>query len=224
MHQQRQTGQQQPSGIPGKKKNCNTWGEYEVPGASATAAMCNGGWYDRDFYHECPVKAECRAETQRKAGRVHLPLTHEPRPMALPRSVPLAGTPNLEARPALAAPRPKTWADQWGTRPSMPATSVPQKPVQAAALVPKGLPTPADVPAPLPYPVAPPKEWPAAMHTPYAGPSGAPSMGVTPTFLPTEDEGIFSRLAKNAAQGAIGAVGWHVFDFARTVDLFGRRH
>lgn len=211
----RQTGPQQPSPIPGKKKNCNEWAVFEAAGSSPTAALCNGGWYDGSFYHECPVRAECVVATRQKAGKTHLPVTHQARPLiGAPRSFTVASTPNLGAQP----PVQKSWADQFRARPPVP-TTVPQVPMRA----PEGLPTPATVPAPLPYPVAPPKEWPAAMTTPYAGPVAPPSVGITPTFLPGEEEDVFSRLLKNIAQGAVGSTGWHIFDYARTVDLFGRR-
>jgi len=73
----------------------------------------------------------------------------------------------------------------------------------------------------VPYPVQPPPYFPYSMQTPYASPTpvGAGG-GITPTFLPKEDEGLFSRLGKNILQGMVGANGWHVYDYARTVDLF----
>lgn len=56
-------------------KNCNTYGEYEGPGESPTAALCNGGWFDGKRWEACPQKDSCRVETrsQSRSGRVTLP-------------------------------------------------------------------------------------------------------------------------------------------------------
>lgn len=58
-----------------------------------------------------------------------------------------------------------------------------------------------------------------ALRTPYVMPN--PTLAVSPTFVPEDDEGIFSRLGKNIAQGMVNATGWHIFDFSRHVDMFG---
>ena len=81
------------------------------------------------------------------------------------------------------------------------------------------------VPYPMyvPTPVQPPQQFPQSMQTPFAAPIPFHAVGVSPTFLPDEDEGIFSRLGKNIGQGMIPSTGWHIYDFARTVDMFGRR-
>ena len=81
---------------------------------------------------------------------------------------------------------------------------------------------PPELIAHLAQPIMPPKDFPEQMQTPYLAPRPVPSMGVTPTFLPGEDESVWSRLGKNVTQGAIGSTGWHLFDFARSVDFFGR--
>jgi hypothetical protein len=66
-------------------------------------------------------------------------------------------------------------------------------------------------------------EWPMAMQTPYAAPMFLHNGGISPTFLPSEEESVFCRLFKNLAQGWIASTGWHIWDYSRTVDLFGRK-
>ena len=71
-----------------------------------------------------------------------------------------------------------------------------------------------------PRPVVPPEDYPKSMQTPFVH-SGYQQMGgMTPTFLPDDEEGVFTRLVKNMGQGAIGSSGWHIFDLARSVDFF----
>lgn len=212
-------------GPTGKQKNCRSWAEFEeprksVPNVPNTANLCNGGWFKGDYYEECAAKFECAQETRAKAeGRRYLPLhqpqTHQERPFG---SQLLATTPNLSDM---------LKQDRW--QPSLPA-SMPKSYVQQTQngqqqrANPGQVPTPFQVPHPLPYPVQPPSDWPKAMQTPYAGP--VPVMGgggITPTFLPVQDEDPFARLIRNVANGLVGSTGWHIFDFSRSVDLFGRR-
>jgi hypothetical protein len=212
--QRTQTGYAVKCAETGKTKNCSSYAEYETPTSSATANLCNGGWYKGEFYNECASKAECMVSTLRKTGgytvdqRRHLPIhTNEAKPFgSRPGSTIVGGTPNL--------------ADHlrgWGTWP----TTIPKADTMMRPGVP--LPSPMQVPAPLPFPVQPPPEWPEAMRTAYAGPTPVQAGGVTPTFLPKDDEPVWSRLGKNIVQGWIGSTGWHTYDYARTVDLFGRR-
>ena len=74
-----------------------------------------------------------------------------------------------------------------------------------------------------PQPVVPPETYPRVMQTPYTVPMPVQPVGsVSPTFLPRSDESVWSRLGKNVAQGWLNSTGWHVFDYTRNVDLFGR--
>lgn len=59
----------------GNDKNCDTYGLYESPGESPTAALCNGGWYDGKKWETCPAKDDCRIQTLGSYGanRVSLP-------------------------------------------------------------------------------------------------------------------------------------------------------
>jgi len=68
--------------------------------------------------------------------------------------------------------------------------------------------------------VTPPADTPPPMSTPYAAPHPAAGM-MTPTFLPMTKEDIVPRLMSNIAQGWVGATGWHLLDYSRSVDMFG---
>jgi hypothetical protein len=197
--------------IPGKSQNCNAFGEYELPGNSPEAAMCNGGAYKGDWYNECPVKFECKTRTLRKHS---LPILNEPKPFGA-RSQIVAQTPNVNdmLRPV------------WEGLPAsltMP-TNIPTKTASPSGGTVRGPVEPHQIPYPHAYPVKPPETYPVAMQTAYAGPQPVMTGGVTPTFLPANNEGIFGRLAKNVAQGMVGSTGWHIFDYARTIDMFGRK-
>lgn len=210
-------------GPTGRKKNCTSWAEYETPQSTTTANMCNGGWFSGDYYNECEAKADCLADTLRKNGgktadgKRYLPTvqgsyTNNEKPFGRPGSQIVGGTTNL--------------ADQlrgWGSwTPSMPST-IPKASVDPLTKPSVSMPTPMQVPIPLPYPVQPPAEWPKAMQTPYAGPTSAMAGGITPTFLPQQGDSIAGRLMRNIIQGWIGSAGWHTFDYARSVDMFGNR-
>lgn len=53
----------------GLAKNCNTWGDYEAPGTSVFAALCNGGVYEHEQWTACPSRNECRKHTYLSRGR-----------------------------------------------------------------------------------------------------------------------------------------------------------
>lgn len=48
-------------------KNCQGWAEYEAPGTSDGAALCNGGWHNgsQKNYRECPSKELCKSDTNK---------------------------------------------------------------------------------------------------------------------------------------------------------------
>lgn len=52
---------------------------------------------------------------------------------------------------------------------------------------------------------------------------GVTAPGISPTWLPEKDEGIFERLSANIGNGFVAALGWHLWSFAQHVDIFGRR-
>ena len=69
--------------------------------------------------------------------------------------------------------------------------------------------------------MTPPEDAPEAMRTKYVAPST--NRHVSPTFIPEEGEGVFSRLGRNIVQGAVNSLGWHVFDYSLHVDMFKKK-
>lgn len=198
-----QTGPQ-VDGETGNKKNCNEWAVWEPPGSSYTALLCNGGGkYKGDWYEKCPSSEDCKIATIRKTGKHMLPVLNDAKPFGAPGSQLVASSPNLTER--LGRP-----FEPWRT--PLP-TTIPQRTDGKLA--------PQQMASHLPFPVTPPADWPASMRTPYVAPTRI--VGITPTFLPADDENIVSRLLKNILQGWVGATGWHIFDFTQAVDLFGNR-
>lgn len=66
----------------GKPMNCTSWGTYEAPGSSQTAALCNGGTLDDTLWAPCPSREECRksrnervlSEARARTMQTHLPV------------------------------------------------------------------------------------------------------------------------------------------------------
>lgn len=225
-----QTGPQEESPIPGRMKNCSSWAKYES-GFTGEAAMCNGGHYDGDYYEPCPVRFHCKSETD---GKKHLPVMNPAQPFGGTRMI--ASTPNTQpSQGGGFGADPYRWRREQESRLAGFPTTMSARPSQVGGAQPARAgaaqqPGPAQaanypsVPYPIyfPQPVSPPPQFPPAMQTSYAAPIPFHAGGVTPTFLPAAGENIWSRLGKNVAQGMIGSTGWHVFDFARSVDFFGR--
>lgn len=226
-----QTGPQEDSPIPGRMKNCQTWAAYET-GNGGTAAMCNGGYYEGDYYEPCPVRFQCKSDTDNKR---HLPVMNPSQPFGGTRII--ASTPNIQQvqnqghrpdHPFFSDPQ--RWRREHEQRMSGLPTSMPGRPPQVGGAQPSRQAQPTQstgfpsVPYPTyyPHPVSPPSQYPPAMQTPYASPIPFHAGGITPTFLPAAGESVWSRLGKNVGQGMIGAFGWQVFDLARNVDFFGR--
>jgi hypothetical protein len=204
-----QTGPQVWCSQTGKMKNCPTgvWADYEE-GQRNGAALCNGGIYSGKTYDPCPSRTECRAATERAAAeeeqRVRLPQYQQPQGTRF-----LAGTPAARQNIPAAQPLRNGYGQSTTLTSARPQTTqyhqqyVPPRP---------------DVLQP---PVQLPEHYPTALRTPFAAPAPVGMGGVSPTFLPNdEDERLFVRLFKNITQGAISSTGWHVFDFSRNVDLF----
>ncbi len=211
----RQTADQ-TRGPTGKMKNCNEWALYESPGASLEANLCHGGWVEGDYYEECPARYDCKRATQKKQAEAEsrsrsLPVLNPAKPFGQRTSTRiLGGTKPFEPY------EPTKWSSYATT-----ATSRPTK--KASSSEPQGHQEMPPVHPMFPAPVIPPESYPKAMQSPFAAPAPFHAGGITPTFLPNEKHGVFSRLAMNIAQGWVGSTGWHVFDFARSVDMFGQR-
>jgi len=220
-----QTAKQEWCRETGRMKNCGTFAEYEG-GNSGEAAMCNGGIYDGDTYDACPSKEPCRQATvqlrpkyasapERNYGTQIVGRTPTAAPDNGWRAASSAATQSWwNGSTTMPAARPPVG----GTPQGRPAGQQPTQPNTANLSYPS-------VPYPMyvPTPVQPPQQFPQSMQTPFAAPIPFHAGGVSPTFLPDEDEGILSRLGKNIGQGMIASTGWHIYDFARTVDMFGRR-
>lgn len=191
-----------------REKNCTQWAMYEE-GSSGTAALCNGGWFDGKWKKECPAKPECRTASI-NAGS-YVPVQNLTRPQATSFSPQIvASTPNLQGPIRAPAPGSSFWnitntlpSAANGQQARQPQTMQAQVQNQARPPQPQlGQPVSQHLQTPfMPY------------HPPQIG-------GVTPTFLPVHGESVFSRLIRNIIQGFFGAMGWHIFDFTRTVDFF----
>lgn len=204
----RQTGNQARStAVPGKMQNCTEFGKYEPPGAGTeTSKLCHGGHYQNETYLPCPVKEECRERLRREKGMVYgstAATATTPARYAAP------GTVTLQPFPTLRPPN-------YSTLP----TRLPQTGEQVKAALNAAVDTAQKVvDAQMPRAVVPPKDAPLGLRTPFA--AQLHYIGeMSPTFLPLDGEDILERLMKNIVQGMISAIGWHVYSYTRTVDLF----
>lgn len=177
----------------GSQMNCNSWGTYEAPGTSETAALCSGGTVDGEMWGPCPSRDACRAAKQqrvlteardRAAQGARLPVYGQPQSTV--RVVGGQGMPNM--------PRPMTTG-------MSPGTTLPQRPVGAPATI-----------------VTPETTNPYLATQRILSPTRAGMH--SPTFLPKKKEGWMLRLGKNMLQGMFNAFGWHMHDFTSNVDLF----
>lgn len=173
--------------------NCNSWGTYESPGTSETAALCNGGTVDGELWATCPSRDACRNAKQVR-------VIQEARDRAAqgnkPTGLPVYGQSTVRVVGGQGMPRPMN-----AGLPNAPTT------------LPQGRPagTPAQIVTPEsknPY-----------LATPRIGAPTRAGMH-SPTFLPKKKEGWLLRLGKNMLQGMFNALGWHMHDYTSNVDLF----
>lgn len=185
----------------GRPTNCSEWGTWVPPiSTKPERALCHGGKYDGHYYDPCPARNECREEAQRRAHRNDRRYL----PMAPAGTRVLAQSPNYRTAQTV---RP---SDRFLARPAESGLAVIRSPTQSHSEAAKVI-------------YRPPPDYPPAAATPYAAPRHPYVGGVSPTFIPEEGESTWARLGKNAVQGMFSAVGWHVFDYANHVDLFGRQ-
>lgn len=179
-------------------KNCTSWGEYEPPHSSSTAALCNGGTYEGRSYRECESKIACMAATP---GYSH-------------RSLPVLGnTPRLMGSTLLGANNfPTTLPRQ--------TTEQQYRPQQQPLVRPPTTPTPHGVGGA--HVIQPPESWPEAARTPYVVQRTVVGE-TTPVYLPESHESVWSRLIKNIIQGMVGALGRHILEMAMNVDFFRKK-
>jgi hypothetical protein len=239
-------------GPTGRPKNCQQWALYEPPDESPEATLCHGGRYQGGNYSPCPSRADCQRATYRRQEEKErpFPTLNAARPfrdrvidepaasppewrLQLPEDYRRNGGvgSRVIGETANASVRPTEWRLRLPAEPPSAAVSLPTRPLTKGAQGYYNSP-PAQTGATqqshysggYPTPVIPPNEFPSAMRTWFAAPTPTPVSvgGITPTFLPVGRRDVFGRLVKNAAQGCVGAIGWHVYDFARNIDLFGQ--
>lgn len=195
-----QQGEQTHCQETGKMKNCGAWAEYEMPHSSETSKLCHGGFYrEKDWprpleYPACPSRAECKQATMMRSvaddGRRRLPILNP-------------GT----------------------SRPLSPAFSIPE---YRSQVLPNTLPTRGAQAThravtdfteyfQAPRPIQPPAEYPASMQTPYVA---ATEGWGAPTFLPQIGESVWERLVKNLVQSIFAVIGFQIYNYMRSIDLF----
>lgn len=196
-----QTGAQQRSPIPGKMQNCTEFGEYEPPSSPLPGkALCQGGFFEGEWYNPCPVREECRANViaKKQATINEMQQKTNERKLVNPFTIPSLRGPGLPTQ----HPQART-AEQVKAGLNA-AVDAAQRTVDAHT----------------PRVVQPAKDAPPGMRTPFA--AVAQTFGeVSPTFLPQEGESIWDRLWKNIVQGLISTIGWHIYNMARVIDFFG---
>lgn len=184
----------------GKMKNCNAWAEYEQPHTSETSKMCHGGFYKQQGwltareYPACPSRAECKQATQvgvADDGRRRLPILNP-------------GSASRPLSPAFSVPEYRTSG--------LPSTL----PARAAQVAQRAVHDIADY-FQAPRPIQPPPEYPASMQTPYVP---ATEGWGAPTFLPRVGESVWERLVKNLVQAVFAVVGFQIYNYMRSIDLF----
>ena len=199
-------GAQVPSPIPGKMKNCSDWAQYEMRGTSSTATLCHGGRFEGKLYQPCPARYECQHATMAKTRSDGQPVRSLPvmNPTGIQQLRPIVSQTPVSQQQAPTF-RPMTF----GGPTTLPASA--PRALQSRAFPGEST---------FPQPIVPPEDYPASMRTPYASATHVYGGGTSPTFLPRDGENVFDRLIKNIVQGALAACGWHIFDYARSVDLF----
>ena len=175
----------------GTQMNCNSWGTYEAPGTSETAALCNGGSVDGELWAPCPSNTRCREVKNRRIVQN----ARDRAALAATRSLPVAGQSAVRVIGNQGMPRSVIGPT------SGPPTTIPQRSAGGPATI-----------------VSPETENPF-LDTPRVLVPTRPGMH-SPTFLPKKTEGWLSRLGKNMFQGVINSFGWHLHDYTQHVDLF----
>lgn len=201
--------------VRGKMMNCNSFGTYEPPlSGSKYKTLCHGGIFENERYDPCPVKVECFNKTQR-SGQSYYSGTSAGSSAQPAREPERRSLPVVQGNKDDRGPIPLS---AYGLQPlrrpdyrNMP-TRFTQEPTQ------NGRPTEAYstkdyvVPA-----VVPPKSAPESLQKPHLNYFGE----MAPTFIPETGEDVWVRLMWNVVQSVIAAVGWQIYAFARTINLFG---
>jgi hypothetical protein len=198
-----QTAPRMPSEIEGKEQNCTTFGMYE-PAAETTRTrnLCHGGWYEASWYEPCPVRSECYVATSSKKRT--LPVVNSVAPA---KAVAQEGFVRL---PAFRGPNFSGMPTQH------PQATTPRDAVRAkvAEVMESAL---HGAEAYVPHVVSPGVDAPPGMRTPFVGTA---ETAASPTFIPREGQSTFERLFFNILQAIIAAIGYQVWSFARSIDIF----
>lgn len=228
--------------------NCSSFATYEPFGSDKSyAVLCHGGVHEGTTYRECPVKAECSAATRRKqleAGeRDVLPqlreaLRNESNPLHsmlkphvfqipdlgdMPTTIPMrkaeeeeeveeAEEEDLGEEDEESEDEEEEGEEEEEEDGEEVAKAVAATPTGRRMRGPKG--------KRFPRAVMPDGDAPRGMRSAFA--SRTPSYGeIAPTFLPNAAESPWKRLFKNVAQGILAAIGFTLWNYCRTIDLFG---
>lgn len=193
-----------PTGPTNKRKNCNSWAEYEQKGASDTAKLCHGGVYQDEWHIPCPSRHDCAEATrQKESDKRRLPIAMNPAAFAR-RSTPPTPQPRILVSSSRYAEAPKSLSRLPTYRRHEETRTTPKSYIEGG-----------------PIPVVPPQDYPEVMRTPYALADHPAASPLTPVFLPDTKERVLPRLLLNMIQGALGAGAQHVMEYMRYVDIFG---
>lgn len=236
------------SPITGRQQNCMSYGTYEPFGSDKPyAALCHGGFYEGANYSECPVRLECKNATDRKrieAGeREVLPQLREamkdennplhsmfkPRVFRvpdfsdIPTTIPMRQVEEEPEEEEEDLEEDDELEEDEEEQEEEAEEEEPEEEDEAVARA-SAAPTGRRMRGPkgkrFPRAVMPDGDAPRGMRSAFA--SRTPGYGeIAPTFLPSATESPWKRLFKNVAQGILAAIGFTLWNYCRTIDLFG---
>jgi hypothetical protein len=214
--------------VEGKKANCPAFGTYEPWSSDRDfARLCHGGEYQGKEFEACPVRGECRMEKekqtqeridaqlrviQRNAERLKAEdneKSEAEKARDLFRTAFRAREFTVPHLSELPTTNPMASATEDDDEDEEDAVEVADDPSRRVG--PQGQ---------FPRAVVPGDGAPPGRRSSYAEPT--PHTGeLFPTFLPKELESPWKRLIKNIAQGILAAAGFALWNYCRTIDLFG---
>jgi hypothetical protein len=205
-----------------KRKNCQSWAQYEEKGSSETAKLCHGGFYDGEHRKPCPARFQCLFDTRRKkeeeearSRRRSLPVMNQPKPMGS--STPRRGTQEIAATPNVYRVGGPRAAEDRQYQVTVPTKTSMTYNVRG----PKMWPPPDGHPM-VPIPIQPPATYPESMRTAYAA-ARPMAQAMTPTYAPAPGQSHARRLLGNMGNGMGAALGLEVYEYFRNFDVFGGR-
>lgn len=212
--------------VPGKMQNCDDFGSFIDKTFTTQEArkMCHGGVYLGKEYEPCPVAHECYVATVGTRRARSLPQLN-PQGATIVTPPPPSKKERVFSLDDFEIPKLDFSLGDFGL-PNM--TQIPQAKEEEKPAKPKTVEehvraTVAEflrdhdsrrVAQPLDGALP-------GMRTPFLSGSQKHAEASPPTFLPTGVESTWDRLFKNIVQGIIAAIGFAIWQFARTIDLFG---